>query len=215
MKKCKVLIVDDHRVIIFGIQLILKNLSSFYTFEFDEAINGAEAIVMVKKNSYDLIIMDINMPNTDLFALVADILAYRDSNKILIYSTNSELLYAKRLFNIGIKGYLSKAATATEINTAIQQVLEGYTYISTNMKEHLLSNLKTNSSIAENPFDILTNREIQIAQCFINGESIADIKAKLNIHSSSIGTYKSRIFQKLQINSLYELSKLAHINGLI
>jgi DNA-binding NarL/FixJ family response regulator len=207
------LIADDHRVISYGIQLILKHLSSFYTFQFDEAGNGNEVLAFIKKTNYDLIILDINMPDTDLFGLVDNILANNADERILIYSSNSELLYAKRLYKQGIKGYLSKEAPAEEVNKAITQLLDGYTYISYTMKEHLLNDIKFNTKRIDNPFDALTNREIQIAQCLINGNSVAEIKTKLHLHSSSIGTYKSRIFEKLQISSLHELNKLAQING--
>lgn len=213
MRNCRILIADDHRVISYGIQLILKNLSSFFIFEFDEAITGNEALKLVKSNHYDLIILDINMPGTDLFNLVADILAHKQSNKILVYSTNSEILYAKRLYKLGVMGYLSKDSPATEVNNAITCVLDGYTYVSNTMKELLLNDVKFTNRNIDNPFDLLTNREIQVAQAFINGESINSITNRLHLHSSSVGTYKSRIFQKLQINSLYELSKLAEING--
>ena len=213
MKNCRLLNADDHRVISYGIQLILKNLSSFFTFEFDEAVNGNEALKLVKANNYDLIILDINMPDTDLFSLVGDIIAHKQNNRILVYSTNSELLYAKRLYKLGVMGYLSKNSPASEVNNAITSMLDGYTYVSNTMKELLLHDVKFNNKNTDNPFDSLTNREIQVAQGFINGENINSITNRLNLHPSSVGTYKNRIFQKLQISSLFELSKLAEING--
>ena len=213
MRNCRILIADDHKIISYGIQLILKNLSSLLSFEFDEAINGNEAIKLVKTNLYDLIILDINMPETDFFKLVQDILANKQSNKILVYSNNSELLYAKRLYNLGVKGYLSKDAPAIEVNKAINNLLDGYTYVSNTMKEVLIKDVRFNIRNTGNPFEMLTNREIQVAQCFINGETINSIINMLNLHPSSVSTYKNRIFQKLQINSLFELRKLAEING--
>jgi two-component system invasion response regulator UvrY len=207
MNTTRILIADDHTIVRAGLKLVAKEVCPSAVF--DEAHNGDEAISLAKENDYALIILDINMPDTDSISLISNLLAYRQDSKILIFSMNSEELYAKRYFKLGVLGYLNKESGAAEIRRAMLSVLEGKTYTSPGFKE--LQNNDTTPDKTDNPFEQLSDREMQIAKYFLQGYSYADIQKILNLHTSTIGTHKTRLFGKLKIKSLFDLSELAKL----
>ena len=207
MRTNRFLIADDHVIVRAGLKTLIKELSPFAVF--DEAANGDQVIDLVKVNNYDLIILDINMPDTDSIALVSNLFAYKQHSRILVFSMNAETLYAKRFLKLGVLGYLDKESPAEEIRKAIGTVLNGASYMSENLKRYFYEDMMAKRT--DNPFEKLSNREIQIAKYLLQGYSYAEIKKTLNLHSSTIGTHKLRFFEKLNITNLFELRELAKI----
>jgi two-component system invasion response regulator UvrY len=202
----RILIADDHTIVRSGIKLILQDLLP--SSMIDEASNGDEVFTCVKKYDYELIVLDINMPDTDSITLVGNLLAYRAHSRILIYTMNSEELYARRYIKLGVLGYLNKESRSEEIRKAITSVLNGDVYVSKKVKKELSEDTQSKKR-AENPFDLLSDREIQTVKYLLHGYSPLDIRRILNVHSSTIGTYKTRIFEKLKIKTLHDLEELA------
>ena len=207
MGTTKWLIADDHAIVRAGLKTIMKDIQPFS--QCDEAVNGDEAIELVKKNDYDMIILDINMPETDSIAMVSNIFAYKEKSKVLIFSMQSEELYAKRYLKLGVLGYLDKESKGEEIKKAIENVLNGTMYMSPNLKKHFYEDMRAKRT--DNPFEKLSNREIQIAKYLLLGYSYAEIKKTLNLHSSTVGTHRIRFFEKLKIKNLFELGELAKL----
>jgi DNA-binding NarL/FixJ family response regulator len=201
------LVADDHAIVRAGLKTVMKDLHPFS--HGDDAVNGDQVIDLVKKNNYDIIILDVNMPDTDCIAMISNILAYKEKSRILVFSMNSEQLYAKRFLKLGVLGYLDKESSAEEIKKAIQNVLNGNLYISPDLKKHLYEDMMAKRT--ENPFEKLSNREIQIAKYLLLGYSHAEIKKTLNLHSSTVGTHRLRFFQKLKIKNLFELGELVKL----
>src|SRR5690242_11679704 len=98
------LIVDDHSIVRSGLILLIKDFMSHT--EIDEAYDGDSAFEKIKQKNYDLVIMDVNMPNTDSFGILNSILSFKPATKIIIFSMNAEELYAKRYLKMGAMGYL-------------------------------------------------------------------------------------------------------------
>ena len=207
MKNDRFLVADDHAIVRAGLKTLMKDIRPFANG--DEAVNGDQVIDLVKGNNYDIIILDVNMPDTDCIAMVSNILAYKEKSRILIFSMKSEELYAKRFLKLGVLGYLDKESNAEEIKKAIQNVLDGQIYMSSNLKRHFYEDMMTKR--VENPFEKLSNREIQIAKYLLLGYSHAEIKKTLNLHSSTIGTHRLRFFEKLKIKNLFELGELVKL----
>ena len=207
----KLLLVDDHSIVRTGLKLLIEDFIAHCTI--DEAKDGDSAFEKIKKNDYDLIIMDVNMPNTDSFGTVDTLFSMKPATKIIMFSMNAEEIYAKKFLKMGVMGYLRKDASGDEIKKAISMVLNGKKYISKELGEKLLNDLQVNNNSA-NPFDILSPRELEIVQHLIQGDSPAEISQKLKLHTSTVGTYKSRIFEKLQCNNIIELSQLSKIHNL-
>jgi DNA-binding NarL/FixJ family response regulator len=207
MKASRALIADDHVIVRAGLKTILREMYPF--IQVDEAVNGDQAIRLVKQNDYDLLVLDINMPETDAITLVSNIFAYKEKSRILIFSMNSENLYAKRFLKLGVLGYLDKESEAEEIRRAINSVLNGTVYMSESLKRFFFEDMMAPRK--ENPFESLSNREIQIAKYLLQGYSYAAIKKALNLHSSTIGTHKTRSFEKLKVKNVFELRELANL----
>ena len=207
MQVHRILIADDHAIVRKGLKIVANDFLQGCIC--DEACNGDEIFSLVKKNDYSIIILDINMPYTDSIALVSNLLVYQKETKILVFSMNAEDLYAKRFLKLGAKGYLHKESKPEEIKKAIQTILAGKIYMSPQLNERLMSEMMEKST--DNPFEKLSDRELEIVRYFLLGYSVNDIKKTLNIHSSTIGTYKMRLFEKLKVKNAFELSELANL----
>jgi len=206
------LIVDDHSIVRSGLILLIKDFMSHA--QIDEAYDGDSAFEAVKKNNYDLIVMDVNMPNTDSFGVLSSILSFKPSARVIIFSMNDEELYAKRYLKMGAMGYLRKDAPSSEIQKAISSVLNNKKYMSAELSEMLLSDLQDKSRL-DNPFDKLSPREFELVQHLSRGESVAQMSQTLNLHKSTVGTHKARIFEKLKCANIIELNKLAEIHHVL
>jgi len=201
-----ILIADDHAIVRSGLSYLLQRIHN--TVQIDEASCGEEVAEKIKQKNYDLLIMDINMPNTDSMNLVSLLLAWKPSLRILIFSMAPEHIFAKRYQQLGVHGYLSKDASDEEIKKAVSQVLLFKKhYASDRLIESLFGSAKNTKN--RNPFEILSDREFEVMRHLILGRSISDISADLKLHTSTVGTHKSRIFEKLRVSNIIELNKLA------
>ena len=206
----QILIIDDHSIVRTGIKLLTKEHLSAQT---DEAADGKTVLKKIREKAYDLLLLDINIADTDCGKLLANILSILPQTKILIFSMNEEELFAKHYLKLGAKGFLSKKSSDEEIIYAIQQVLNGKTYISRHLAETMgehIAGVKNN-----NPFDMLSERELAVVGYLLKGNSISGIAETMNLHPSTVGTYKTRIFEKLSIKGVIDLSELARIYNLL
>ncbi len=201
----KFLIIDDHVVIRTGIKFLL--FEKYKPGEIHEAYDGASAMLQLEKNEYGLIIMDIQMPNTDTMGLMEYIKKNYPAAKVLIYSMSSENIYAKRFMKAGAMGFLSKDAPLQEITKAIDMVLNNKKYISESIAAILAEDSYSNKPV--NPFDELSKRELEITNLLLSGQTLTEISQTLNIQTSTVGTHKHRLFEKLSVTNLLELKELA------
>lgn len=205
-----ILIVDDHQVVISGIQLI------FHSFQFNSEVsnckNGDQCIELLRIKSFDLIILDVNLPDTDTFQLISLIFTIYPTQKILMFSMSSEELYAKHFLKLGAMGFISKEASNDDFMAAVRTVIEGNIYLSTKM-----INLMAKDTVNDGKamlFSKLSSREFEIMSYFLKGYGSKDICNLTNLHSSTIGTYKFKIMDKLGVKSITELQELARIHNI-
>lgn len=208
----QILLVDDHSIVRTGLKLLIKDFLSHANI--DEANNGDSALKKIKQKNYDLVIMDVNMPDTDSFGTVENILSLKPSTKIMMFSMNAEEVFAKRYLKMGAMGYLRKDVPNSEIEKAINIVLSGKTYVSPEFTQKLLKEMQSKKE-SENPFDKLSAREFEIVQHLAHGDSVAEISKKLNVHTSTVGTHKARIFEKLHCHNIIDLTNLAKVHNVI
>jgi two-component system invasion response regulator UvrY len=207
-----ILLVDDHSIVRTGLKLLIHDFLPHADIE--EADNGGSAVRKIKEKNYDLVVMDVNMPETDSFGTIENILALKPGTKIIMFSMNAEEVYAKRYLKLGAMGYLRKDAPNNEIEKAINTVLNNKTYVSPELTQKLLLDMKSKNE-TENPFDKLSAREFEIVQHLAQGDSVAEISKKLNVHTSTVGTHKARIFEKLQCHNIIDLTNLAKAHNVI
>ncbi|HEY5407075.1 MAG TPA: response regulator transcription factor [Ginsengibacter sp.] len=208
-----ILLADDHEVVREGLKTLIQNIIPHSVIE--EAQDGDSAFKKITRNNYALIILDINMPATDSFGLVSNILAIKPKSKILIFSMNSEQIFAKKLLNLGALGYLSKYASEDEFRLAIKNVMSNKRYLSPSFTRTLAESALGKNPNNQNPFDLLSPRELEIIRHLIKGESVSQIGSCLNLNTSTIGTYKARIFEKLGCDNIVEMNSLAAMHNFV
>jgi DNA-binding NarL/FixJ family response regulator len=208
----RILLADDHEIIRSGLKLFISTPVPHSII--DEAWNGNSALQLIKENEYQLIILDVIMPATDSFGLVSNIISINPDAKILMFSMNAEEVYAKRYLQLGAKGYISKTASFAELGSAIYAVLNNDRYIGPVLNQ-LLTEEALGIKATNNPFAKLSTREFEIALHIINGESITVICKTFSLQSSTVGTYKARIFEKLNCKNTIEINRLARIYNII
>ena len=201
----KFLLIDDHLVVRSGIKMLLTDM--FKDVEISEAENGNSALELLKESTYDLITMDVQMPNTDSFALMEFIKKTYPKAKVLMFSMSPESIYAIRFIKAGAKGFISKSAPLEEMKIAIEKVMNDKKYFS---EEVLMELTEGDAGGNNNLFDLLSPREFEIVQMLLNGKTISHIAADLSLGLSTVGTHKGRIFQKLKVSNLLELKELAN-----
>ncbi|MEO7265315.1 MAG: response regulator transcription factor [Ferruginibacter sp.] len=206
------LLIDDHTIVRSGMKMIIENFLPHCNI--DEAEDGDAAFEKIKQNDYDLLILDINMPGTDTLDLISKILALKPGSKILMLSMNSEEIYAKRYLNAGAMGYVRKDSPEQEIKKAVTNVLANKKYISEALAEKLTNELNIRHN-SDNPFDRLSPREIQIVHHLVCGDSLSEISRILVLKSSTVGTHKARIFEKLYCSNIIDLSTLAKLHNVM
>jgi two-component system, NarL family, invasion response regulator UvrY len=201
----KFLLIDDHEVVRSGIHGLLSEI--YKPCEVIEASNTEMATEKLKQNTFDLVMMDIQMPNSDSLGMMEYIhIRYPDA-RVLIFSMSSENIYAKRFLKAGAKGFLSKDSSLDEIKKAINLVLNNRRYVSDSLAESLAFSSVSNTP--ENPFEKLSQREFEIASLLLSGQTVSEVSKSLNLQTSTVGTHKSRIFEKLGIDNILELKELA------
>jgi len=203
----KFLIVDDHVIVRSGIKFLLAEI--YQPSEIYEAADGDSATQKLKEHDYDLIMLDIQMPKTDSFGLMEYIHIKYPKAKVLVFSVSAENTYARRFMKAGAYGFVSKEAPLEEIIKAINLVLNDRKYISESLAYKIAEDSFAGRS--DNPFNKLSPREFEIVSLLLSGQTVSDISQSLNIQTSTVGTHKARLFEKLSITNILELKELATV----
>ncbi|MCC6286246.1 MAG: response regulator transcription factor [Chitinophagaceae bacterium] len=198
----KILIAEDHDIVRVGIHFLLKDL--FGDVQLHEATTFKELLNQLDKETYDLLILDINIPGGDNIHMVETI-RYRTAHvPILVLSSYDERTHAIRYLKAGTNGYVQKDSKPEEIKHAIRMVMNGESYASDNLHQSLLKNLYS-APVQSHLLKSLSDREIEIVKLLARGFNPSDIKILLNIQLSTISTYKARIFEKLGVSNVVKL----------
>jgi RNA polymerase sigma factor (sigma-70 family) len=218
MTKTKVLIVDDHRVVIEGIKSALSVSPDLEII--GEALNGHQAIKKAKSLKPDIVIMDISMPDLNGIDATLQIKKLDPRIKIIIFSMYSNREYVIDLFKAGISSYVLKKDPMSDLVSAIKAVERGGTYFTTISSEILLNYVKelddSNNNINNaNGFESLSLREREVFQLLSEGKSIKEIAETLGISRKTVETHKYNIMEKLHAKNITDLTKLAIKKGII
>lgn len=202
----KILIADDHGVVRMGLSLIIKKLRPNAII--DDVEDYQKVMQKVKENTFDLAILDLNMPNGNFNEALQAIKSKNSETKVLIFSSQDESLYAVRYLKMGADGFLHKDSSEDAINKALTKMLDKGRYMSDDVKDALINDKLNKRETTINPLEILTGREMEVAERLVIGEPMKDISNNLNLHSSTVSTYKTRILEKLNIQTIPDLIKL-------
>ncbi len=195
-----------------GFQLIFEK--EFPAFALHMVSSIGQMMKTLQRNTYTLAIIDIQLEDGISLNIIPDVIKLYPLMNVLIFTGYSEELYAQRLFNAGVKGFLTKNSAESEIIYALQTIIAGKTYFSEQYKTVLL-NKKDPASTTGNPFNQLSARELQTAILLLQGKRSSQICTELNIQPSTVTTYKIKIFTKLGVNSVVDMERLATVYKVI
>ncbi|SHE48273.1 response regulator [Chryseobacterium takakiae] len=204
----RIVVADDHGIVRMGLVQTVKRLKPDAVISEVEDYKSLYKIIL--KEEFDLAIMDVNMPNGTVQEAIQYIKIHKPELKILIFSSQDEELYAMRYLKMGASGYLSKQSSPDVVKDAVTAMLDKGRYFSDNVKEAMFLESLTGST-KESPFEALSDRELQIANKLAEGLPLKEISNQLNIHSSTVSTYKNRLFEKLKIRSVPELVEILRL----
>lgn len=205
-EKIEILVVDDHPVIGTAMRILLTdNMSNIVVEKVD---GGKPALRRLKEKTFDLVILDVNLPDYNILNLIPNMFVIREGLRILVFTMSPENILARRLFSMDICGFLSKSVEDEEILKAVQTILKGKKYISADFSEQVIGDFLSGKKNV-NPFEDLSDREYQIMMELLKGASSKDIADILHLHSSSVATYRIRIYKKLGVENHMELYRKA------
>lgn len=208
----KVILVDDHKIVRTGLRRILEGSKEIEVI--GEAENGQDAIEKVRKQKPDVLVLDISMPDIDGLEVIEQIHSYHKKLPILILTMHEENQYAVRAIHEGAMGYLTKRSAPEQLIAAIKKVYAGKRYI-TEEAADLLAMRVMEGVDDKSLIETLSKRELQILKSMASGSSYQEIADNYHISIKTVHTYKARIFQKLDIQNVAQLTKLAIQYGII
>lgn len=200
----KFLVVDDHSIIRHG---IIKLLQEHYPACLCvEAKNGKECIELFKKQKFDLVILDVNLPNTDALDLTHWMKVMDKEARIIIFTVNANMQQAAKYYRNGAMAYITKDKESEEILKAIDLVWNNRMYMTSEF-QHVLPSLLAQPKQSFG-IDTLSEREFAVANSLAQGLSYEEIATIMSIEVNTVRSFKSRIFRKLNVKNFYDFLKL-------
>ncbi len=207
----RVLIIDDHQIVRRGLQELLAD--AFPEPETGEAANSQQALELLTSRSWDLVLLDINIPGRSGLDLLQDIKRLRPKLPVVVVSAYPEEEFAIRSFKLGASGYLNKNLGSEEMLAAVRKALSGGTYVTATLAEKLAAAL--GKDVPQEPHETLSTRELQVLRLIAVGKTIKEVAADLALSEKTIATYRSRLAQKLALSTNVELARYALRHGLV
>ncbi len=207
----KLLVADDHVIVRKGIEQIIAETHDIIIA--GEASNGYEVIEKVRKNGYDLVLLDVSMPGKDGLEILKELKKQWPKLVVLMISIYPEEQYAIRALRSGASGYLTKESAADELISAIRKVSSGGKYVSLSLAEKLATKLENHS---EKPLhERLSDREFRIMCMIASGKTPTEIANELVLSIKTISTYRTRLLKKMNMKNNAEITRYAVENKLI
>lgn len=201
----RVLIVDDHALVRMGIRRLLDDLADVEVVA--EAENGEMALTMVKLHQPDVVLLDMKMPGIDGWEVTRRLKKTSPQVKVIALTALSAEPLPSRVLQLGAMGYLTKESGPEEMAAAIRKVVKGEKYLSAEIAQKMaISSLDASQ---DSPFDLLSEREMQVMLMITRGMSVQDIADRLFLSTKTINGYRYRMFEKLGIKNDVELTYMA------
>ena len=201
---------DDHPIVRAGTRQIL---AESFAAKFTEAPNAAAAMEVCPRQNFDLIVLDLNLPDRSGLDLLGDFKACCRNVPVLMLSMHEEEQFARRALKGGASGYIRKASVGSELVKAVEKVLSGGIYVSAAFAEYLAA--AVHKGEAEHPHESLSAREFEVFRLIVSGKSGKQIAAQLSLSFKTVSTYRTRVLEKLGLTSTAGLVQYATREGLI
>jgi len=179
----------------------------------DEASTGREALRSAQQNDYDVVLLDISMPDVNGLEVLKQLRIFKPEQKVLILSMYPESQYAVRALKAGAAGYLTKESAPDELVAAVRKVSLGERYITLSLAEELAAQFGGEEK--EAPPEDLSDREYQVMRLLALGKTVTEVAEELSLSTKTISTYRVRILQKLGLRNTAEIIRYAVERGLV
>jgi len=209
MAKIKILLADDHRIVVEGLRSLLEPTYEILAI----AENGYDMIDFAKELKPDVIVVDISMPLLNGIDAVRQIRSAGIQAKIIFLTMHSEAYYARRALDAGASGYVLKHSASTELLFAIRQALAGRHYVSPTIAAKI-ADTQVPDEVSLNALDELTARQREVLQLLAEGHSAKEISAILSISSRTVEYHKYHLMELLGFRKTAELIQFAVHTGL-
>jgi two-component system invasion response regulator UvrY len=201
----RVLIADDHAVFRRGLKETIGE--SFPKVTFGEAKTAQETVECVRRQDWEIVILDISMPGKSGLDILDDVRRLRPKLPVLFLSMHPEEQYARRALKSGAAGYLTKDSIPEELKEAVRRILTGGRYVSATLAERLAFDLRKG---ADTPLhELLSAREFQVLRMIASGKSVKEIANDISLSVKTVSTYRARILQKTGMKTTAELIRYA------
>jgi len=209
MNKKKVLIIDDHPIVVRGLSLVINKQKDLTVC--GAANSAVKALKLINELNPDVITLDLSLKDSNGLELIKDLLVHKSDIPILVISMYDENIYAERVLKAGAKGYIMKEKVTKELLKALYKVLDNKVYISENVQNNLLNSSMSmkNLNLKKSIIDILSDRELEVFEFTGDGLTTNEIAKRTNLGIKTIETYKTKIKEKLKIKNSTQLVKYA------
>jgi DNA-binding NarL/FixJ family response regulator len=213
MNTIKIIVVDDHQLILDGLKFLINDVPEFNFV--GEARSGLEALELVKSTPCDIILMDIEMDGISGIETTQLLIKENPEAKILALTMYNEKGIIDKFMEAGASGYALKNITPEELTEAIKTVISGKKYFSKAVTDTLMEKKSTKivSSKVDPLDDLLTRREIEILKLIAQGFSNREVGEKLGISPRTVDTHRTNVMEKLEIKNIAALIRYAIENG--
>jgi two-component system invasion response regulator UvrY len=201
----RILIADDHAMFRRGLRETLAE--AFPRVIFGEAKTAAETVEFVRRQHWDVVILDISMPGKSGLDILDDVKRLRPGTPVLLLTMHPEQQYAKRALKAGAAGYLTKDSVPDELKSAIKRIAAGGRYVSATLAEKLAVDLRHGADVPLH--DLLSDREFQVLRMLASGKTVKEMAEELSLSVKTVSTYRGRILEKTGMKTNAELIRYA------
>lgn len=205
MKKIKILIIDDHQIIIDGIQVLIEDTDHLHVV--GSCNNGIDGLHFLENNDVDLVLLDINLPDINGFDICKKIRKSKLDCKVMALTMFGETGYISKMIKCGVDGYLLKNTGKQELLLAIENVMKGNKYFSAEVQNNLFT--QTPKTVNNNLIQKLSRREKEILGLIVEEHTTDEIAAKLFISPTTVISHRKSLLRKLQAKNTAGLVKAA------
>lgn len=209
--RLRVLIADDHAIVRQGLRQILSDTPDLEVA--GEADNGATAIQLARQQPWDVMLLDVSMPDRNGIEALKIIRKEFPRLPVLILSMYPEDQYAVRALKAGAAGYLTKQSAPEQLVHAIRQVASGKKYVSAALALELAEAISDDSE--RPPHERLSDREYQTLRLIASGKTLTQIGAELNLSVKTVSVYRARLLEKMKLKNNAELTHYGLKHGLV
>jgi DNA-binding NarL/FixJ family response regulator len=206
----RVLIADDHALFRAGLRQFLAQ--SLTLADIGEAATGSQTLSQLQQQNWDLLFLDINMPDRSGLDILRHVRSSHPETRVLVLSGYPERQYALNVLRAGAAGYIAKDCAPEELLKAVRAVLQGRRYVSDSLAELLLIDLEDGGKPMHS---LLSEREFQIFGKLAAGHSVSDIGRELCLSVKTVSTYRTRILEKMHMKNNADLTSYALRNEII